>query len=104
MNAKDLGKGKLRLGPMTDKTLEELNPTEVKNGKLVDTVTLEGLANGLFDEKLVALNKWGKINIPHPMPNPAFEKQICQLLGIKMADMRKVIVGEMTLEEAQDNK
>lgn len=101
LNAKDLGKGQLRLGPMTDKVLEEMNPIEIKNGKLVDTATLEGIANGLFDEKLVALNKWGKIKISHPMPNPAFEKQICQMLGVTVADLRRVMAGEVELEEVQ---
>lgn len=104
LNARDLGKGKLRLAPFTDKDLEKVAPMELKNGKMVDTATLENVEGGLFDPKLVALNKWGKISIKHHMPNPAFEKQICQLLGIKLTDMRKIIAGEMTLEEAQDNK
>ena len=104
LNARDLGKGKLRLAPFTDKDLEKVAPMELKNGKMVDTATLENVEGGLFDPKLVALNKWGKISIKHYMPNPAFEKQICQLLGIKLTDMRKIIAGEMTLEEAQDNK
>ena len=104
MNAKDLGKGQLRLGPMTDKDLDANNPVEIKNGKLVDSASLEGIADGLFDEKVVALNKWGKILLPHKMPNPAFEKQICQMLGITGADMRRVMAGEMDLEEAQNGK
>jgi hypothetical protein len=104
LNARDLGKGKLRLAPFTDKDLEKVAPMELKNGKMVDTATLENVEGGLFDPKLVALNKWGKISIKHHMPNPAFEKQICQLLGIKLTDMRKIIAGEMTLEEAQENK
>jgi hypothetical protein len=104
LNARDLGKGKLRLAPFTDKDLAKAEPMELLNGKMIDTATLENIEGGLFDPRMVALNKWGKISIKHPMPNPAFEKQICQLLGIKMADMRKVIAGEMTLDEAQSNK
>lgn len=104
LNAKDLGKGQLRLGPMTDKHLEELNPVVIKNGKLVDTVSLEGIADGLFDSKMVALNKWGKIEIAHPMPNPAFEKQICQMLGITAAELRKVMAGEAELDEVRSEK
>ena len=99
LNAKDLGKGKLRLGPMTDKTLAELNPIEIKNGKMVNTATLEGIADGLFDEKLVALNKWGKVSLSNPFPNPAYEKQICQMLGITQAELRDVIAGQKTLKE-----
>lgn len=101
LNARDLGKGKLRLAPFTDKDLADKNPMEVKNGRMVDTDTLEAIAGGLFDEKMVALNKWGKISIAHPMPNPAFEKQICQMLGVKQADLMKVLEGEMTMDEAQ---
>lgn len=101
LNAKDLGKGKLRLQPFTDKELEERNPIEVKNGKMVNTATLDSIEGGLFDAKMVANNKWGKVTLDTPLPNPAFEKQICQLLNIKLADMRKVLAGEMTLKEAQ---
>lgn len=104
MNAKDIGQGVLRLQPMTDKDLLEKDPVEVKNGKMVDTATLESIAGGLFDSTMVANNKWGKITLDNYMPNPAFEKQICQLLGIKVADMRRVMAGEITLEEAQENK
>lgn len=101
LNAKDLGKGKLRLQPFTDKELEERNPIEVKNGKMVNTATLDSIEGGLFDAKMVATNKWGKVTLDTPLPNPAFEKQICQLLNIKLSDMRKVLAGEMTLKEAQ---
>lgn len=101
LNAKDLGKGTLRLGPMTDRDLEALAPTEIRNGKLIDTASLAGIEGGLFDEKLVALNKWGKIALPHKLPNPAFEKQICQMLGITVSDLRQIMAGELDLEDAQ---
>jgi DNA-directed RNA polymerase beta' subunit len=80
--------------------LEERNPIEVKNGKMVNTATLDSIEGGLFDAKMVATNKWGKVTLDTPLPNPAFEKQICQLLNIKLADMRKVLAGEITLKEA----
>jgi hypothetical protein len=98
--AKDLGKGTLRLQPFTDKVLQSYDPIEVKNGKMVNTATLDSIEGGLFDAKMVANNKWGKITLDQPLPNPAFEKQICQLLNIKLADLRKIIAGEMTLKEA----
>lgn len=104
LNARDLGKGKLRLAPMTDKDLAAHNPIEVTNGKMMDGDSLEGVKDGLFDPRMVALNKWGKISLPTKLPNPAFEAQIAQMLGIKVKDMRKVIAGEMTLEEAQQDK
>lgn len=102
--ARDLGKGTLRLSPFTDKDLARLNPVELKNAKSVNIGTLEPEPGGLFDSSIVAGNKWGKITLPSTMPNPAFEKQIQQLLGITNADMRKVIAGEMTLKEAQSKK
>lgn len=102
--ARDLGKGTLRLSPFTDKDLDKLNPVELKNAKSVNIGTLEPEPGGLFDSSIVAGNKWGKITLPTVMPNPAFEKQIQQLLGITNADMRKVIAGEMTLKEAQSKK
>ena len=101
MNAKHLGNGTLRLQPFTDKELEAKNPIEIKNGKMVNTSTLASIEDGLFDSRMVAGNRWGKVTLDAPMPNPAFEKQICQMLGIKQADMRKIIAGEMTIEEAQ---
>lgn len=104
LNSKDLGDGKLRLGPLTDRDLDSFKPVEIKNGKLVDTVTLDGVADGLFDPKIVALNKWGKITLSHPMPNPAFEKQICQILGITVDDLRAVIAGDKTLDQVQNKK
>lgn len=102
--ARDLGKGTLRLSPFTDKDLAKLNPIELKNAKSVNIGTLEPEKGGLFDSSIVAGNRWGRITLPTVMPNPAFEKQIQQLLGITNADMRKVIAGEMTLKEAQANK
>lgn len=101
MNAKHLGNGTLRLQPLTDRELESRNPMEIKNGKMVNTATLDSIDDGLFDSRMVAGNRWGKVTLDTPMPNPAFEKQICQILGIKQADMRKIIAGEMTMEEAQ---
>lgn len=102
LHAKDLGKGTLRLQPFTDRELLSYDPMEVKNGKMVNPVTLDSIEGGLFDAKMVANNKWGKITLDQHLPNPAFEKQICQLLDIKVADLRKIIAGEMTIEEAQN--
>lgn len=103
LNARDLGHGTLRLAPMTDADLDSKRPVEVKNGKMIKGDSLEGIADGLFDPRLVALNGWGVIPLPNHFPNPAFENQIAQILGIKVKDMRNVIAGKMTLDEAQTN-
>lgn len=100
-NTKDLGKGRLRLSPMTDKDLDEKDPIELKNGKMVKADTLEPEEGGLFDPRMVALNKWGKITLPHGLPNPAFENQIATLLGVKLTDLRRVLAGEVALEEVR---
>ena len=102
LNARDLGNGRLRLGPMTDRDLAAQQPVEVKNGKMMDGDSLEGIAEGLFDPRMVALNKWGYIPLRSKLPNPAFEPQIAQMLGIKEKDMRAVIAGEMTMAEARE--
>lgn len=104
MHARDLGKGRLRLSPFTDRDLDEKKPVEVLNGKMVDPESLASAPGGLFMEELVSGNRWGKITLPTALPNPAFEQQIQTLLGITNADMRKVIAGEMTLKEAQEKK
>lgn len=104
MNARDLGKGKLRLAPMTDKDLDEHAPIEIENGSLVNPDTMDGEDGGLFDKKLVALDKWGKISLPSALPNPAFEKQVALLLGVKVSDLRKVIAGEVDLEDVRQKK
>ena len=103
LNARDLGGGKLRLAPMTDKDLDKQNPIEVKNGKLMKPDSLEGIADGLFDPRMVALDKWGKISLPSKLPNPAFENQIAQMLGIKTKDLRSVLAGDMNLEDARQS-
>ncbi|MCQ2172113.1 MAG: hypothetical protein MJZ17_05115 [Bacteroidales bacterium] len=102
MNARDLGKGTLRLEPMTDRTLEGRKPMEVKNNKTVKSDTLEPEEGGLFDPTMVALDRWGKITLPSKMPNPAMEGSICTVLGIREKDLRSVLAGDMTLKEAQE--
>ena len=99
--ARDLPDGKIRLGPMTDKHLKTLRPLELRSGDLVDSKTLEPVPGGLFDPVLVGGGRWGQISLDDPVPNPLFEKQIAQLLGIRLADVRRIIAGELSVEEAQ---
>lgn len=101
-NARDAGSGKLVLGPMTDRELRSRKPVEIRSGATVDSGTLEPKAGGLFDPEVVAGRKWGKITLPVPVPNPAFEKTIQQLLGITGQQLRDVLAGKLTLEDAQN--
>ena len=102
MYAKNLGDGKLRLGPFTDRELAKNKPANIENGGLVDPNTFEPVPGGLFDPALVGNNSWGKIDLGGSMPNPAFEKQIAMLLGIKLKHLEGVVAGDMTLDEARE--
>jgi DNA-directed RNA polymerase subunit beta len=92
-------KGKLRLGPFTDKDLDERKPVEVENGELVDLNTIEPNKGGLFDPTMVASNRWGRIRLPHSVPNPAFESQLLKLLGLKERELREILAGRMEMPE-----
>jgi hypothetical protein len=97
MFAKKLGKGRLRLGPMTDKILAQQNPVELKNGELVDLNNFEPISGGLFDPALVGGNRWGKIGLPKPLPNPAFQKSIMTLLSITKKEFDGILSGKVHL-------
>lgn len=99
MKVHDLGKGKLRLRPMTDDDLEKEKPIEIRDGRTVNLNTLEPYPGGLFDTAIVGSNKWGRIPLKEPIPNPAFEGQIRQLLGLTEKDLRAIMAGEMELPE-----
>jgi DNA-directed RNA polymerase subunit beta len=104
MRTADRGNGVLRLGPMTDKDLDPYKPIEIRNEKLVDSRSLDGVPGGLFDPALISGNSWGEIKLPFAVPNPAFERQVANLLGLTMKDMRSVLAGQKTLEEVKDKR
>lgn len=97
LKARDMGSGKLRLGPLTDSGIEGMSPAEIKHGETVDMSTLEPIAGGLFDQALTGNNRWGKITLPHAMPNPAMEDSIRVLLGLTKKDFDAVMAGRMEL-------
>tara|TARA_B100000579_G_scaffold437395_1_gene466545 strand:- start:173 stop:3571 length:3399 start_codon:yes stop_codon:yes gene_type:complete len=98
--ARKVGKnGTLRLGPMTDAILEEHKPFVVKNGELVDLRNLEPTAGGLFDNAMLFSNRYGKIKLPFPVINPAFEESVRQILDVKEAELRDIISGKKELPD-----
>jgi DNA-directed RNA polymerase subunit beta len=97
MHAREMGGGKLRLGLLTDKQLEQFKPLKVHSGETIDFRTLAPKAGGLFDPALVANKNWGYIDLPEPMPNPAAEDTIRQLLGITRKDFEEVLAGTRPL-------
>lgn len=99
INVRDLGRGKLRLSPMTEAALEERKPLEVRSAATVDFKTLQPKPGGLFDRALVSGNRWGYIKLPEPMVNPAYEDSVRHLLGLKLKDLQAIAAGEMELPE-----
>jgi len=94
IQTRDLGKGRIRLGPFTDRDLDEHKALPVEHGEIVDPYTLAPVAGGLFDESLVGGNRWGKVDLPEYLPNPAFEGAIRALLGLKKQELRDLIAGK----------
>ena len=92
--------GRIRLGYMTDDHLDKLKPLPLRNSELVDSRTLDPISGGLFDGALVggdAGGRYGFIDLPEPMPNPAAEESIRQLLGLTKAQFESVLAGEQSL-------
>lgn len=95
-------KGELRLGPFTEKVLDDLKPVEVKNAGLVEARQLAKgqivpTKGGLFDDNLTFHNRYGYIQLPHEIPNPAFEEPVRKILGLTEKQFRAIMAGEEEL-------
>lgn len=99
LHARNIGDGRLRLGPFTDQDLEDRKPVDIQNGEMVNLNTLEPIPGGLFDSGLVGGNKWGRIALPFRVPNPGFEPAIRALLGLTQKELREIMAGRMELPE-----
>jgi DNA-directed RNA polymerase beta subunit len=97
INTRDVGKGRVRLAPFTDRDLDGHDPVDVENGNIVDTKTLSPIKGGLFDPRIVTGEKWGRIRLPRPVPNPAYSEAIRVMLGITQKEMDAVLRGEAEL-------
>lgn len=95
--AKEMTNGNLRLGPYTDKILEQQKPQEITLPEIVDN-EMNPVQGGLFDPMLSVGNKWGKITLDEPYPNPAFESAITSLLGITNKEFNSVLQGKEDLK------
>lgn len=98
LRAHDLGGGKLRLGPFTDKELDTRRAVEIKKGDLVDLNSLEPVKGGLFDPAIVGNNAWGKIALPFRVVNPAFEEAVRELTGMTKQEFRDLLAGKRQIE------
>jgi hypothetical protein len=88
---KELGKGKIRLIPMTDRELDRRGSRAIKNEGIVDLGSLEPVRGGLFDPVLTREQSWGHIDLPEPVINPAYEKVILDLLGLKKRELDEIL-------------
>lgn len=87
---------------MTDKHVDQLaEDREIQNAETVDWKGgLRPKAGGLFDEKLTGGhggNRWSKITLHEPMPNPVMEDPIRRVLGLTEKDFRSVLAGQKQL-------
>jgi DNA-directed RNA polymerase beta subunit len=104
-HAREMGKkGKLRLGPLTDKVLSEYNPVQIRNPGLIDARALSKgsvipVAGGLFDDALVTSNKYGYIPLPFEVPNPAFEEPVRKILGLTQKQFRDIMSSREDLPD-----
>lgn len=97
LRMKEVRKGQLRLGPMTDRDVDERTPMEIKSGDTINFDTLEPIKGGLFDTVLTDGGRWGVVNLPFPVPNPSQEDSVRKILGITEKKMREVIAGKSEL-------
>jgi hypothetical protein len=99
IDPKEVGPGKLRLGPMRDETLSVLRPVEIKSGELLNLGTLAPVEGGLFDKAIVGNNGWGQISLPYKVPNPAYEDALRTLLGLKKKELEDILRGKAELPD-----
>jgi DNA-directed RNA polymerase subunit beta len=87
-----------RLGPLSDKDLDKLGPDEIQSDATVDFASMTPIKGGLFDPVMAERRQWGKISLPEPVVNPAFEGAVRALLGLSEKDFREVYAGRKRLQ------
>lgn len=89
---------------LTDKDVDQLaGDREIKSSDTVDWKgKLKPIAGGLFDEAMTGGhggNRWSKISLHEPMPNPVMEEPIRRVLNLTEKDFRAVLAGQKPLGE-----
>jgi DNA-directed RNA polymerase subunit beta len=87
---------------LTDKNVNEMaGDRELQNVETVDWKTgLAPIKGGLFDEKLTGGhngNRWAKITLHEPMPNPVMEEPIRRMLDLTKDKFEQVLSGREEL-------
>jgi len=93
---------KTHIMALTDKDVDELaGNREIQSADTVDWKgRLKPIAGGLFDETLTgghSGNRWSKISLHEPMPNPVMEEPIRRVLGLTEKKFRGVLAGQEQL-------
>tara|TARA_R110002110_G_scaffold8326_7_gene41880 strand:- start:1947 stop:3860 length:1914 start_codon:yes stop_codon:yes gene_type:complete len=100
MSTREVGKGRFRLAPFTDKDLDDKSPVDVKSGEMVNLKDLTPIEGGLFDARLLNGERWGRIALPRPVINPAMEDTVRVMLGLTKKELEEVLAGHLDLAEA----
>lgn len=95
---------KTHIMALTNKDISELTgDRELQNADTVDWKgNLKPKPGGLFDEKLTGGhmgNRWSKITLHEPMPNPVMEEPIRRVLGLTEKKFLSVLSGREKLGE-----
>jgi hypothetical protein len=79
--------------------LDETDPVDLDNGDIIRLTDMSPIKGGLFDTRLTVNNRWGRIKLPRPVPNPAMEDSIRVMLGLTKAEYEGILNGEVDLPE-----
>ena len=101
-NMKDAqGRKVERVGFLTQKDINTLNPVEITNPGIVDLSKedLPVVKGGLFDPSVTGTGRWGKVRLPFKMVNPAFEENARVLLGLTKKQVQDLVAGRITIDD-----
>lgn len=94
----------LHIMAMTGKDVDEMaGDREIENSETVDWKSeMKPIKGGLFDDRLTGGhngNRWSKITLTEPMPNPVFEEPIRRVLGLTQKRFEAILSGRENLGE-----
>jgi hypothetical protein len=99
INVKKHGTG-LQILAMTDADVDKLSSGEITTRATVSGGSLEEIPGGLFDKGLTGGhngNKWSKIILTEPIPNPIMEEPVRRLLGLTQKKFEAILGGTETI-------
>lgn len=88
---------KLQLFALTDDDVDTLAAGTIKNPGTLEGDKLDPVEGGFFDNSLTGGpngDRWSKMALSEPVPNPVMEEPIRRLLGLTQAQYEAVLSGE----------